>query len=119
MEIEITEYKNNSIALIKAEGIILNEVQDALDIMANCNYKGSAKIIIKEENIAADFFDLKTRLAGDVLQKFSNYSTQLSIVGNFSKYESKSLRDFIYESNKGKLISFVNSVDEAKEKLTP
>ena len=57
-------------------------------------------------------------IAGEILQKFSNYRVQLAIVGNFSKYSGKSLHDFIYESNKGGQIHFVNSVSEALVKLS-
>jgi len=60
---------------------------------------------------------LKTGLAGEILQKFSNYYVELAIVGDFSKYSSKNLQDFIYESNKVGRINFVSSVEEAKEAL--
>ena len=51
-------------------------------------------------------------MAGDILQKFSNYKMRLAIIGSFS-YESKSLKDFIYECNKGKLVNFVKTLSEA------
>jgi hypothetical protein len=61
---------------------------------------------------------LKNGLAGEVLQKFSNYRVRLVILGDFSQFDSKSLKDFIRESNKGKLINFLQSRDEAISKLT-
>lgn len=36
---------------------------------------------------------------------------------DLSEYTKKSIRDFIYESNNTGRISFVSSVDEAKEKI--
>ncbi|MDO4771844.1 DUF4180 domain-containing protein, partial [Porphyromonas sp.] len=60
-----------------------------------------------------DFFDLKTKIAGDILQKFSQYQMPLVIVGDFSKYKSKSLNDFIFECNKGKQINFVRDLGSA------
>jgi hypothetical protein len=117
MKIEIFHINGVEIAEVVSEKIIIKEIQDALDLMANCNYQGSSKIILHEENIIPAFFDLKTRLAGEILQKFSNYNVQLAIVGDFSKYTSKSLKDFIFESNKYRRINFVASVDEAKERL--
>ena len=42
---------------------------------------------------------------------------QLAIVGDFSKYTSKSLKDFIFESNKGKFINFIASKEEALKVL--
>ncbi|MFZ2340826.1 MAG: DUF4180 domain-containing protein [Bacteroidales bacterium] len=64
-----------------------------------------------------DFFDLKTKIAGDILQKFSNYRMKLAIIGDFSAIKSKSLRDFIRESNNAGTINFVGSMEEAMVKL--
>ncbi|RFS18592.1 DUF4180 domain-containing protein [Emticicia sp. C21] len=117
MNIEITNHNGIFMAELIAEEIVIIEVQDALDIMANAAYAGATKLILHEKNITPDFFDLKTKIAGEILQKFSNYNMPLAIVGDFSKYTSKSLRDFIYESNNGRSVNFVSSVEEAKEKL--
>jgi hypothetical protein len=115
MEIQYIKNGNSSIAQVSSDVIIIRTIQDALDLMANCQYNGAEKIILDERNITPEFFDLRTRLAGDILQKFSNYRVQLAIVGDFSKYASKSLHDFIYESNKQKHIIFVESIDQALE----
>lgn len=52
-------------------------------------------------------------MAGQILQKFSNYCVGLAIIGGFSKYKSKSLNDFIYESNKSEHTIFAGSKAEA------
>jgi len=52
-----------------------------------------------------------------MLQKFSTYQGYLAIIGDFTKYSGKSLKDFIYESNKTGRVSFVSSRDEALEAL--
>jgi len=96
---------------------ILHDAQEAAELLMNCLYQGADSLIIREENLPAAFFDLKTGLAGDILQKFSTYSGRLAIIGDFSKYESKSLRDFMYESNKGRRINFVGSFEEAVKVL--
>lgn len=118
MEIVITQQNGVNIAEVISDDLIIKDSQDALDVMANCSYQGADNIIWHEKNIAADFFDLKTGMAGEVLQKFSNYRARLAIVGDFSKYESKALKAFILESNRQGRISFVGSVDEAKGKLS-
>ena len=56
-------------------------------------------------------------IAGDVLQKYINYQFKIAIVGDFSVYKSKSLKDFIYECNKGKEIFFLPNENQAVEKL--
>ncbi|NOU16221.1 MAG: DUF4180 domain-containing protein [Bacteroidales bacterium] len=117
MKIEISQINGISIAEIISESIIINSTQDVLDIMGNCNYQGSTRIIIHEKNLIPAFFDLKTGIAGDILQKFSTYSVRLALVGDFTKYSSKSLKDFIFESNRYGRVVFVCSVNEAKERL--
>jgi hypothetical protein len=42
----------------------------------------------------------------------------LAIVGDFTKFQSKSLKDFIRESNRGNRIFFVENTDSALKKLT-
>ena len=47
-----------------------------------------------------------------------NYGGRIAIYGDYSHYTSKPLKDFIYESNKGKDVFFVATQDEAVEMLT-
>ena len=91
--------------------------QDALDILANSYYLGAEALVLKAEQLDSAFFELKTGLAGAILQKFSNYRMKLAIIGDFSAANSKSLQDFIYESNKTRLINFVVSREEAFQQL--
>ena len=57
-------------------------------------------------------------MAGEILQKFINYGVKFAIYGDFSQYTSKPLRDFMYESNRGKDIFFQSSVSRAVDKLS-
>ena len=117
MNIEITEYQNQSIAEITGIGILIQTPQETVELLVNCAYQGAEKIIIHADQLIPDFFDLKTGIAGEILQKVSTYQLRLAIVGDFSQYTSKSLQDFIFESNKMGRVSFVASVEEAKAKL--
>lgn len=117
MELKIIKTEKADIAELKSDKIIIRDVQDALDLMADCDYKGARSIIIGKENITPDFFNLKTGLAGEILQKFSTYNVRLAIIGDFSEYDSKSLRDFIYESNKGGKILFLTDMNKAIKML--
>lgn len=106
-------HKENGLIVELQSGTVLTETQDFLDLMANAGYRGAEKMIIHKHNLPEDFFRLETRLAGEVLQKFSTYNQKLAIVGDFSVYISKSLHDFIRESNRIRRIVFVSTVDEA------
>ncbi len=109
---------NKNIAQIQSESLVITDVQSALDLMATVRYEsGCERIIINKDCITEDFFKLSTRVAGEILQKFINYQVKLAIVGDFSGYTSKPLKDFIYECNNGKDIFFVDSIDAAVERL--
>ena len=110
--------RNGTLAYIESDGILISTPQDALDLMVTVRYeKDCSKVILDKKSIDEELFCLSSGIAGEVLQKFVNYQMKLAVVGNFSKYDSKALRDFIYECNKGKDIFFVDSLELAVEKL--
>lgn len=107
-----------NIAAVSSDEVVIKDIQSALDLMMTVKYEtGAEKIAIDKNVIAEEFFILSSGLAGEILQKFINYRVKLAVYGDFSKYTSKPLRDFIYESNCGKDIFFVGTKDEAIEQL--
>ena len=119
MKIEKIMKDEKIIALVTGSEKIITDVQSALDLAMSVKYDtGTNKIVIDKTAIAGDFFILSTGLAGEILQKFVNYDVKIAIYGDYSKYTSKPLKDFIYESDQGKDIFFVSTRDEAIEKLT-
>lgn len=117
MQLEFIAEDGHKFAKLISEEIMLKDEQDAVELAANCYYNGAEGVIVREQQIVPDFFDLKTRVAGEMLQKFTNYRVKVAIIGDFSKFESKSLHNFIYESNQRGHVLFVNSVEEALDKL--
>jgi hypothetical protein len=111
------DINNIKIALPAEESFRISGTQDAIDLLGEAGSEGCSRIIIYERNLHPDFFKLTTGLAGDILQKFSNYRCKLAIIGDFSKFKSKSLQDFIRESNKGNTVFFVDDIDIALFKL--
>jgi len=110
--------KSESIVEINSDQVVIETEQDALDIMANAGYLyNSRKIIVHEQNLGKDFFDLSSGLAGGILQKFSNYRVRLAVVGDFNRFGSKRLQEFILESNKGRQVNFVGNLSEAIKTL--
>jgi len=118
MHISIDQKGNSKVAIIESSDIVISDVQGALDLMATINYTDDCyKLLINKSNITEDFFDLKTRLAGEILQKYTNYHVKIAIVGDFEGYESKSLKDFIYECNNGKQVFFLKDKQAALDAL--
>lgn len=110
---------NRSIGVVDKE-MRITDVQTMLDLMASAHYNSKCMgVVLYKESLDESFFDLKTGFAGEILQKFANYNMKLAVVGDYSHYTSKSLRDFIYESNHGNLAFFKDSLDEALLALVP
>lgn len=117
---EFIEHKTGSGILVEviADDVIISSEQEALDIMANIGYLyDSSIIVIHRENLNEAFFDLKSGLAGAILQKFSNYRVQLFVLGDFSSCTSTSLIEFIEESNRGTQINFLPELNAVMKVL--
>lgn len=107
------------IAVISSDETVITDTQTALDLAMTVKYEtGAARIVISKDLICEDFFILSRGMAGEILQKYVNYQVKIAVYGDYSHYTSKPLKDFIYESNKGKDFFFVPSKDEAIKKLT-
>ena len=117
MKMIFHEFQSKNAVEIISEDIVIKETQDAIDLLGECDYMGARSIIISEKHLPPEFFDLKTGFAGEILQKFSTYNFRLAIIGDFSKYQSKSLQDFIRESNRGNRIFFLPDPETALNRL--
>ncbi|WP_339291502.1 DUF4180 domain-containing protein [Paenibacillus sp. FSL W8-0187] len=118
MDIEKVETDRGTIAVVSSNEILIKDVQSALDLMATVQYEtGSHRMVMKQSIFSEAFFDLKTRLAGEILQKYINYHVKVAIIGDFSVYPSQSLQDFIYECNKGNDFFFLPSEQQGIERL--
>jgi len=119
MKINTVKENNIEIAIVNSSDLLITDLQSALDFIASVNYETACnRIVLNKSAICEDFFNLNTRLAGEILQKFITYQVKIAIVGDFSKYTSKSLKDFIYECNKGKDIFFLPDENQAIERLS-
>ena len=118
MKIELKKENGTDIAVISSDEMVITDTQSALDLAMSVKYEtGAEKIVLAKELICEDFFILSTGVAGEILQKFVNYHVKAAIYGDYSRYTSKPLKDFIYESNHGKSFFFTASQEEAIWKL--
>lgn len=113
MRIKSHLQSGRQVAEIISDEIIIHSAEEALDLLGNLYYQGFDKIILYDKNLSQDFFDLQNGMAGEILQKFSNYRMQLAVIGDFSRFTRASVRDFIYESNQRRQINFIGSLEEA------
>jgi hypothetical protein len=95
--------------LCDREGQPLLTDRDALDLIGLALEHGAELVVIPVERLDDRFFDLSSRLAGEIVQKFVNYRLRLVIVGDIGKHleASSALRDFVRETNGGRQLWFL------------
>jgi hypothetical protein len=111
---------NNVQALVCApDGKKLASEQDAVDLIGEAMYSGAQMIIVPVERLEEDFFQLKTGLAGQFIQKFVTYRQRLVILGDITEHvdSSRALRDYVYETNRGDQVWFMASLQELSQRL--
>ncbi|HTK11947.1 MAG TPA: DUF4180 domain-containing protein, partial [Ktedonobacteraceae bacterium] len=80
----LTTIHNTQALVCAADGEKLKSEQDALDLIGDAMYYGTNLLVIPVERLGDDFFQLKTRLAGQMLQKFVTYRQRIVILGDIS-----------------------------------
>ena len=101
------------------DGEKLKSERDALDLISEAMSFGAELILVPVERLEEDFFQLKTGLAGHIIQKFVTYQRRLVILGDISHHvaQSRALRDFVYEANRGNQVWFMTNLQELNEHL--
>lgn len=62
--------------LARDHGLRLDSVDDAMDVIAS----RVDRCIFTTGDVSADFYDLRTRIAGETFQKFINYNCRVAFV---------------------------------------
>ena len=116
----ITTMHDVQVLLCAPDGKKLQSERDALDLIGEAMQQGTTLIIVPVERLADDFFELKTGLAGQIVQKFVTYRLHLVILGDISQHvaQSRSFRGFVYESNRGNQVWFLTNLQELDERLS-
>lgn len=118
MNIEYVKVNGADIAVVSGDEAEITTPQAALDLAMSVKYQaGAERIALDKRVLGEDFFILSTGIAGEILQKFINYHVKAAFYGDYSRYTSKPLRDFFYESNNGKHFFFTATREEALERL--
>jgi hypothetical protein len=101
------------------DGPPLQTSQDAVDLISLAGAHKVSLFAIPVARLSDDFLRLETRIAGEFLQKFVTYGFRVAIVGDISAYfgDGRALRSFVAESNRGRHIWFVATIDELRSRL--
>lgn len=95
---------HNGLALLEldATGPLLATEQDALDLIGETYGTDADIIVVPLIRLAPQFFELRNGMAGAFFQKLQNYRKRLFVLGDIAAETaaSKSLHDFVYETNR-------------------
>ena len=117
-QMRIIDLETGKICIFDEIETLFADAQSLLDGISDYVYEGCTNFIFKKEHFPEDFYDLKTGLAGEILQKMTNYRLRVAIIGNFTNIRSNSLLAFILESNRGNQNFFLSSEEEAIQILS-
>lgn len=103
------------------EGETIGTVRDALDLIGDAGYQGAQWVVIPAGRFDEAFFQLSSRIAGEIIQKFVQYRMGIVVLGDISRHTaaSSALRDFVRECNRGRQTWFLADVEELGERLKP
>ena len=112
MDYKVVEKANKKYIEINEE---ISKESDVLDIIGICISNDTKLLILREGAFSEKFINLKSGLAGIVLQKFMNYHIKVSaIIEDKTKIEGR-FKELIYELNKSSNFRvFDNCVDAEK-----
>jgi hypothetical protein len=75
---------------------------------------GADGLLLTENDLSPEFFDLSSGIAGELFQKFTNYQIHLAIVINNLEVYGERFGELAFEHKNHKLIRFFDSVETAK-----
>ncbi|HAT3517636.1 TPA: DUF4180 domain-containing protein [Serratia marcescens] len=76
-------------------------------------------IALPVSRLDAAFFQLRSGMAGALLQKFINYRLRVALLGDITPRltQSHALQDFVREANRGEQVWFLTSLTELEQRL--
>ena len=120
MDYRIAERDGQRLLVLEGEERILARVQDVLDLIAEALPRRVSIIVVPVVRLDPSFFQLRSGLAGEFVQKIVNYRLKLAVIGDISQFTAASaaLADFVRESNRGGSVFFVPDMEALNEKVS-
>ena len=100
-----------NIVVATEAGIKLRSVADISDLIGAVY--GANGLILDEDDLSADFFDLRTGLLGELFQKLTNYQVMTALVVPDTARYGERLSELAFEHATHNLIRFVDSPEAA------
>jgi hypothetical protein len=115
----IEHLAGTAVLVCAVDGPAVRGEGDALELIVEAGQRGASWVVVPAARLRDEFFQLRTGLAGAIMQKFASYRMGLAVLGDVSRHTaaSSALRDLVRESNRGNQIWFVPDLDELRDRL--
>jgi len=113
------EIGGTRVLLFDRSGPLLASPGDSNDFIGEAWSTSAELLAIPVERLGPDVLNLRTRVGGEIFQKFANYRLRCAIIGDISAAieGSNALRDFVRETNDGPALWFVADIDQLRVRL--
>jgi hypothetical protein len=93
-------------------GLSIRSLEDINDLIGQ-SY-GSSGLLLTEQDVALEFFDLHSGWAGELFQKCTNYHVRLALVLPHPEKYGERVSELTYEHRRHKLIRFFDTDEDAR-----
>jgi hypothetical protein len=104
--------EEGGILVASDSGVSIRSFRDVSDAIGA--FISADGVILTEDDLAPEFFDLRSGLAGELFQKCINYNVRLAIVLPDPEAYGARISELAYEHKSHNMIRFVRSKDEAE-----
>jgi hypothetical protein len=104
--------EEGGILIASDSGISIRSLGDIADAIGA--FISAEGVILTEDDLAPEFFDLRSGLAGELFQKCINYNVPLAIVLPNPEAYGERISELAYEHRSHGMIRLVRSKDEAE-----
>lgn len=119
LHLSVETVGRTTIAVYPPEAPVLAVEAQCLDVIGALYGSGADLVVFEVGQLAPAFFELRTGLAGAILQKFQNYGLRVAILGDIAAYTAASpaLADFVRETTRRGEVLFLADADALHQRL--
>lgn len=93
-------------------GLSIRSLEDMNDLIGQ-SY-GSSGILLTEQDVAPEFFDLHSGWAGELFQKCTNYHLRLALILSYPEKYGERVSELVFEHKRHNLIRFFDAEQDAR-----
>lgn len=114
MDYQVKQKNNQTYMEVVSAAPLLGSEQDALDLVALFSGQDTALLMIHFAAFSEDFFNLKTRVAGNFIQKLVNYGVKTVALIPDEILQKGRFREMALELNRGSHFRMYADIEEAE-----